>query len=186
MALTPVRVTLIQIDWADDLCDLELQFILKELPENFVLWEHVKYKVDKLAEGKREKGKHAAGVYERQDAYLYGHPQGRKKRYRSPADFFHHVLFLVADTNDRMDCSCKICSPEGDEEVETAPKVEVVIKKPTTPMVVADVPRSKLSSFLHSLDFAIRFQYSKAGLVSFLGSVYDKLLVSYVKGRKKC
>lgn len=126
---------------------LELQFILKDLPENFVLWEHVKYRVDKLAEGKREKGKHAAGVYERQDAYLYGHPQGRKKRYRSPADFFHHVLFLVADSNDRRDCSCKICSPEGDEEVEPVPKVEAGIRRDTVPMAVIDAPKSKFAIF---------------------------------------
>jgi hypothetical protein len=69
------------------------------------------------AESKKEKGKHAAGVYERQDAYLYGHPQGRKKRFRSPADFFPHLLWLATDKEgDSMNCSCKICSPDGDED----------------------------------------------------------------------
>ncbi|KAG9247698.1 transcription-silencing protein Clr2-domain-containing protein [Calycina marina] len=122
--------------------DSNKQFILQDLPEHYILWEHVKYRVDKLTEGKREKGKHAAGIYERQDAYLYGHPQGRKKRYRSPADFFHHVLFLVAESKDWRDCSCKICSPDGDEEVvEVVPKVEASIRRDTKPKVVIDVPR---------------------------------------------
>jgi hypothetical protein len=84
------------------------------------LWEHVKYNVEKAAaENKKEKGKHAAGVFERQDAYLYGHPQGRKKRFRSPADFFPHLLWLATDKEgDPMNCSCKICSPDGDEDPE--------------------------------------------------------------------
>ena len=83
---------------------------------------------------KNDKGKHAAGIFERQDAYLYGHPQGRKKRYRSPADFFPHVLWLVTDKEgDPRNCSCKICSPDGDEEPAepTNNKAEVVIKRET-------------------------------------------------------
>lgn len=120
--------------------DTDRNYILKELPEGFVLWEHVKYKVDGSAEDKKQKGKHAAGPYERQDAYLYGHPQGRKKRYRSPADFFPHLIWLATDKeNDRRNCSCKICSPDGDEEtqVETV-KAEVVKKevKPPAPIVM--------------------------------------------------
>jgi hypothetical protein len=76
--------------------------------------------VKKVAEdSKKDKGKHAAGTFERQDSYLYGHPQGRKKRFRSPADFFHHLLWLSADEEgDAMNCPCKICSPDpkkGDE-----------------------------------------------------------------------
>jgi hypothetical protein len=106
-------------------------YILKELPEGYILWEHVKYKVEKLAEGKREKGKHAAGIYERQDAYLYGHPEGRRKRYRSPADFFPHLLWLAVDKEgDSRNCSCKMCSPDGEEDPqESTVKVEAVVKR---------------------------------------------------------
>jgi hypothetical protein len=119
--------------FSQTLTSLDRNYILEELPEGYVLWEHVKYKIDKLAENKREKGKHAAGVYERQDAYLYGHPQGRKKRYRSPADFFPHILWLSVDKeDDARNCSCKICSPEGDEDPqENTFKTEAVIKKET-------------------------------------------------------
>jgi hypothetical protein len=99
---------------------------LKELPEGFILWEHVKYKVDRSVDEKKQKGKHAAGPYERQDAYLYGHPEGRRKRYRSPADYFPHILWLATDKeNDRRNCSCKICSPDGEEDSQAGPmKVE--------------------------------------------------------------
>lgn len=87
-------------------------------------------------EKKNDKGKHAAGVFERQDAYLYGHPQGRKKRYRSPADFFPHVLWLATDKEgDPRNCSCKICSPDGDEDpAEATTKVEITLKKETKPI----------------------------------------------------
>ncbi|ESZ90578.1 hypothetical protein SBOR_9029 [Sclerotinia borealis F-4128] len=93
-------------------------YVLKDLPEGYILWEHVKYNKNKLeAEQKKEKGKHAAGAYERQDTYLYGHPQGRKKRYRSPADFFPHVLWLSTDKDgDPRNCSCKVCSPFGEDD----------------------------------------------------------------------
>ncbi|KAH8808918.1 transcription-silencing protein Clr2-domain-containing protein [Xylogone sp. PMI_703] len=98
-------------------------YILKEFPEAYVLYEHKKYNQNKVSEDKtKEKGKHAAGVFERQDAYMYGHPQGRKKRYRSPADFFPHVLWLATDEEgDPRNCSCKLCSPDGEQEVEEVP-----------------------------------------------------------------
>ncbi|EGP84777.1 uncharacterized protein MYCGRDRAFT_105665, partial [Zymoseptoria tritici IPO323] len=87
-------------------------YILATFPENYRLYEHVKRKeVDGKLEIKSKT--HAAGGNDRQDAYLYGHPQGRKKRYRSPADFFAHVLWLATDeSGDPDNCSCKICSPE--------------------------------------------------------------------------
>lgn len=102
-------------------------YTLTDLPEGYILWEHVKYNKHKLdAEQKKDKGKHAAGIYERQDTYLYGHPQGRKKRYRSPADFFPHVLWLATDKDgDPRNCSCKVCAPFGEDEApETIVKDE--------------------------------------------------------------
>jgi hypothetical protein len=126
---------------------IDRNYILKELPDGYVLWEHVKYNTKKLAEEKgREKGKHAAGVFERQDAYLYGHPQGRKKRYRSPADFFPHLLWLGTDPDDnRSNCSCKICSPEGDDEdepVKTEAQAPVPVKKESKILPPQPAPKS--------------------------------------------
>lgn len=68
---------------------------------------------------------HAAGSNERQDAYLYGHPLGRRKRYRSPAEFFPHLLWLCTDESGDVDnCSCKLCCPE---EIEAPTKVPTKI-----------------------------------------------------------
>ncbi|TQS34332.1 hypothetical protein Golomagni_05288 [Golovinomyces magnicellulatus] len=111
-------------------------YILTELPDGYVLWEHIKYNKNRgLEDKKKEKGKHAAGMYDRQDAYLYGHPQGRKKRYRSPADFFPHLLWLSTDKEgDSANCSCKICSPDGDEDPVDETKlqqIEIPQKKET-------------------------------------------------------
>ncbi|KAI9728207.1 MAG: hypothetical protein M1828_004668 [Chrysothrix sp. TS-e1954] len=89
-------------------------FLLAALPENYRVFEHVKSKVSEK-DGKTHKiaKSHAAGGNERQDAYLYGHPGGRKKRYRSPAEFFPHLLWLTTDQRgDSDNCSCKFCSPE--------------------------------------------------------------------------
>lgn len=73
-----------------------------------------------------------------QDSYLYGHPQGPKKRYRSPADFFPHVLWLATDEiGDPDNCTCKICAPEdvqvfdkpGKAKIEPIKKEDPPIKK---------------------------------------------------------
>jgi hypothetical protein len=111
-----------------------------------VLWEHIKYNVNKVGDEKKtDKGKHAGGMFERQDAYLYGHPQGRRKRFRSPADFFPHILWLATDPEgDPRNCSCKICSPDGDETEEETIKTDVTVKK-EKPQAVASIPKSKAS-----------------------------------------
>lgn len=109
---------------------LDRNYILKEFPEGYTLWEHVKYRKDATVDDKPGKAKHAAGAYERQDAYLYGHPQGRKKRFRSPADFFPHLLWLAADKEgDPRNCSCKLCSPDNDEDTA----MEYAIKNAVAP-----------------------------------------------------
>ncbi|KAK6600028.1 hypothetical protein H4I96_07354 [Botrytis cinerea] len=125
-------------------------YVLKDLPEGYVLWEHVKYNKNKLeADSKKEKGRHTAGVYERQDTYLYGHPQGRKKRYRSPADFFPHVLWLSTDPDgDPRNCSCKVCSPFGEddpqEEAINGAILKKEITKATTPVVSIPAPKKEI------------------------------------------
>lgn len=100
---------------------LEKQWILEDFPEHYVLWEHVKYAVDNNGGAKRSETTHAAGGMERQDAYLYGHPQGRKKRYRSPTEFFEHLIWLAADPHgDPRNCACKICAPLASDQAENS------------------------------------------------------------------
>jgi hypothetical protein len=100
--------------------------ILAEFPANYRLYEHIKTRETK--DGKQLKSKnHAGGGHDRQDAYLYGHPDGRKKRYRSPAEFFPHLLWLAAQENyDRRDCSCKMCAPDDLQPPKTTKKTKAV------------------------------------------------------------
>ena len=91
--------------------------MLVTFPEYYRLYEHVK-KTEKDGKTEVKSKTHAAGGNDRQDAYLYGHPAGRKKRYRSPADFFPHLLWLCTDeSGDPDNCSCKICSPDDLDEL---------------------------------------------------------------------
>ena len=86
--------------------------MLVTFPEGYQLYEHVK-KTERDGKTEVKSKTHAAGGNDRQDAYLYGHPAGRKKRYRSPADFFPHLLWLCTDeSGDPDNCGCKVCSPE--------------------------------------------------------------------------
>lgn len=104
--------------------DPDKGFILAAFPENYRLYEHVKKSAD---ESKAKSVKtHAGGGNERQDAYLYGHPTGRKKRYRSPADFYLHLYWLATDEEgDPDNCACKMCCPEEiDEKLLNPPKTE--------------------------------------------------------------
>ena len=81
------------------------EFCLADFPENYRLWEHRRSaNLDNPSAPSRT---------DRRDAYLYGHPLGRKKRFRSPADFFYHLEWLVFDPEaDPENCRCKICSPD--------------------------------------------------------------------------
>ncbi|KAF2395643.1 hypothetical protein EJ06DRAFT_266223 [Trichodelitschia bisporula] len=107
-------------------------FILHDLPENYRLFEHVKSRSTEV-DGKVQKNPktHAGGGHDRQDAYLYGHPLGRKKRYRSPAEFFPHLLWLSTDeTGDRNNCSCKLCAPDDIQpEVKEAEGAKAMVAK---------------------------------------------------------
>ncbi|KAF2204407.1 hypothetical protein GQ43DRAFT_409629 [Delitschia confertaspora ATCC 74209] len=104
------------------LADKAFTAILHEFPENYRLYEHIKSKV----EGDKNPSKnHSGGGHDRQDAYLYGHPRGPKKRFRSPADFFPHLLWLATDeSGDPGNCTCKLCCPEQIEVEKPLAKEE--------------------------------------------------------------
>ena len=107
---------------------IESGYMLVTFPENYRLYEHVK-KTEKDGKTEVKSKTHAAGGNDRQDAYLYGHPAGRKKRYRSPADFFPHLLWLCTDeSGDPDNCGCKICSPEDLEDLVPVAKTKVKLE----------------------------------------------------------
>lgn len=85
------------------------QCILWDFPEGYRLYEHIKSKAN--GETKPVKN-HSGGGHDRQDAYLYGYPKGPKKRFRSPVEFFPHLLWLSTDeSSDHQNCTCRICCP---------------------------------------------------------------------------
>lgn len=94
------------------LIELGEHYILKELPEGYVLWKHMRTKAS--SNGK------AAPEAARQDTYLYGYPMG-KSRYRSAQEFFPHLLWLATDEegNQMRNCSCRFCYPEAQVVGET-------------------------------------------------------------------
>ncbi|KAI9851933.1 MAG: hypothetical protein M1838_002371 [Thelocarpon superellum] len=103
-------------------------FILGVLPENYRLYEHRRVTASDMNGKSKSTATASQPRNERLDAYLYGHPGGRKKRYRSPADFFPHLLWLATDPEgDPGNCGCKLCSPE---EVRTRAKGSTVAVPP--------------------------------------------------------
>ncbi|KAH0280119.1 hypothetical protein KCU91_g1256, partial [Aureobasidium melanogenum] len=124
--------------------NLDMGYILAHFPENYRLFEHVKTAPPRKAgEGEPKTKTHAGGGNERQDAYLYGHPLGRKKRFRSPGDFYPHLLWLATDPEgDTDNCACKICCPEEldaakEKDTNTTP---VLARRPSNQAKPANVP----------------------------------------------
>ncbi|OTA22267.1 hypothetical protein BTJ68_14791 [Hortaea werneckii EXF-2000] len=114
-----------ELAWKDQAGQTDIGYMLASFPEGYRLFEHVK-KTERDGKTEVKSKNHAGGANDRQDAYLYGHPSGRKKRFRSPADFFPHLLWLSTDeSGDPDNCGCKICSPEDLENAIPGAKVKV-------------------------------------------------------------
>jgi hypothetical protein len=112
------------------------QCILWDFPEGYRLYEHIKSKAN--GEAKAVKN-HSGGGHDRQDAYLYGYPKGPRKRFRSPIEFFPHLLWLSTDeTSDYQNCACRICSP-----------MQLEVEKPTPVAVPALRPELKPDLAVH-------------------------------------
>ena len=82
----------------------EYPWFLMFFPENYRLYRHNKETRDHT------------------DAYLYGYPQGRKKRFRSAQEFFPHFQWLMeGKTEDYGDCACKNCAGDWVHKIEPLP-----------------------------------------------------------------
>ena len=121
---------------------------MAHFPENYRLYEHIRYtKSSDTGETTKAKSNHAKGPNDRQDAYLYGHPGGRKKRFRSPADFFPHALWLVEDdSSDPENCSCKICAPDDIQCPDLFPELLKEANKEPAKEIVASISPTKAES----------------------------------------
>ncbi|EME40979.1 hypothetical protein DOTSEDRAFT_74509 [Dothistroma septosporum NZE10] len=132
-----------ELDWKDKSGN-DNGYILVSFPENYRLFEHVK-KTERDGKLEVKNKTHAAGGNDRQDAYLYGHPAGRRKRFRSPNDFFPHLLWLSTDeSGDPDNCSCKLCSPEDLEHLVPGARIksEKTIKQEHDSKVGVNQPTS--------------------------------------------
>ncbi len=97
---------------------------MKDLPEGYILWRHVK----RDPEGS-QKSSHAAAGHQRSDVYLYGHPGGKTKRFRSPDEFLPHLYWLVSDkAGNPENCKCKRCGNQKDA-TEGEDEASIPIKK---------------------------------------------------------
>ncbi|KAH0556274.1 hypothetical protein GP486_005800 [Trichoglossum hirsutum] len=124
------------------------RYILAALPENYRLYEHEKWSADSDSKSKRPNEKHAKGGADRHDAYLYGHPKGHRKRYRSPREFFPHLLWLATDpTGDPRNCSCKICAPDPPGTSQSNGKVSAAATAATAaPPPAKEVKKESIDS----------------------------------------
>ncbi|KAF2157232.1 hypothetical protein K461DRAFT_219272 [Myriangium duriaei CBS 260.36] len=131
--------------------DPEKGYILVSFPEHYRLYEHVKRAEDE-SKAKTVKN-HAGGGNERQDAYLYGHPMGRKKRYRSPADFYPHLYWLATDEQgDPDNCCCKICCPEEIDDKAAAQQAKKEVKQEPRPEIKQEANQAQKRAPLNTVD----------------------------------
>ncbi|KAF8445339.1 transcription-silencing protein Clr2-domain-containing protein [Kalaharituber pfeilii] len=78
-------------------------YCLKNWPEGYVLYDRVVHR--------------EAGDKPTIKTWLYGHPEGPKKRYSSPQEFLPHLMWLAVDKNHkRANCGCAICKGTGELE----------------------------------------------------------------------
>ncbi|KAF2860372.1 hypothetical protein K470DRAFT_270748 [Piedraia hortae CBS 480.64] len=76
----------------DDSLSYMDEAILYELPENYKVISQIKYDSDEKL---------------RNDYYIYGHPNGCSAVFRSAADFYPHLKWLVLGQDGK--CECKQC-----------------------------------------------------------------------------
>ncbi|KAI1650591.1 uncharacterized protein F4817DRAFT_236573 [Daldinia loculata] len=99
------------------------KFVLEAFPRNYTLRQKFREakSTSDAASSDTAVGKGAS------DCYLYGYPdlgtKGRSKAtlksYRSPAEFFDHLLWLVTDGEDRSKCYCKHCKSHNGSQTKT-------------------------------------------------------------------
>lgn len=95
----------------------DVAWILADFPENYRLYRHGQKGKDRMSEsmvsGDPKMKKSSKG----DDYFLYGYPFERKKRFKSPKEFFPHLLWLAeGKSDDHTDCECKHCCPTWFED----------------------------------------------------------------------
>ena len=96
-------------------------WFLMFFPENYRLFKHNKGSKDNA--GRSVQLTYQMSDIDRcKDTFLYGYPQGRKKRFKSAQEFFPHLLWLMeGKSEDYGDCACKNCAGEWVHKIEPLP-----------------------------------------------------------------
>lgn len=126
---------------------------MKELPDGYVLWQQLKYSVDTTRQPEaQKKAQNSTTNIERNDVFLFGHPGGRNKRFRSPQEFYPHLLWLATDIEgDRLNCSCKNCFPDKRNAPEALDEEEVKANPEDDKTGNTALVRSRTASTIHSV-----------------------------------
>ncbi|KAK7997263.1 hypothetical protein PG989_005303 [Apiospora arundinis] len=101
-------------------------YFLDKLPDHY----HIRYKT----------------AHNRLDYYLYGYPHGNKpKAFRSPNDFFPHLIWIVGGSKDKALCSCQLCNPDQ-AKPSWWPQPAPVLAAPPAPSSTAAPKSSSIST----------------------------------------
>ncbi|MCJ1459121.1 hypothetical protein MMC28_009498 [Mycoblastus sanguinarius] len=113
-------------------------WMLVDFPENYRLYKHIKKDRNPTGESSKPTKSNTKNSFNKlEDAFLYGYPRGRHKRFRSAYEFFPHLLWLTeGKSEDPDDCTCKHCAPTWVQDVQPLPGRDGFspLKKETPPV----------------------------------------------------
>ncbi|CAK7266555.1 hypothetical protein SEPCBS119000_002090 [Sporothrix epigloea] len=82
---------------------------------------------------------------DRDGPLVFGHPLGPLAAFRSPAELALHILWLMSDSVERTDCSCRLCVRMVSEATAAATPAKTLSWAPTvTPVPVPVIPTTAL------------------------------------------
>ena len=98
------------------------RWFLVVFPENYRLYRHIRPGKDPSVKKADHTGSQVKTSSKADEAYLYGYPLGRLKRFKSPYEFFAHLFWLAEDkSEDYSDCTCRYCALDWVQRVEPLP-----------------------------------------------------------------
>ncbi|KAL6719220.1 hypothetical protein ACLMJK_003457 [Lecanora helva] len=95
----------------------DVAWILADFPENYRLYKHAQKRNDRMNDSNASNDIKSKKSSKGDEWFLYGYPFDRKKRYRTPKEFFPHLLWLAeGKSEEHTDCECKHCCPSWFED----------------------------------------------------------------------
>ena len=101
------------------------KWFLVVFPENYRLYKHIKLPREGASKSNEDDGSSGKSSNKVEEALLYGYPIGGQKRFKTPYEFFPHLLWLAEDkSEDYGDCACRHCAPDYIQRLEPLPGKE--------------------------------------------------------------